>query len=264
MVDRDVTFNGTRLVADLGLHYSAFSEELPQPKTNIVSIPYGTDKDLTDAMGPIAYGNGTHTLVFMVYGDTEAERLAKKRAVLNLMHGVRADYSLSWDEDYVYTGRAKVSVAHLFDHADVLTITIDRAPMKAITEQMQPASVTRYSTTTRYSYYPTGSMAYDAVVTHKVAASLSYGGSSVATYEAKTSTTQEPAVRLTGDKTLIMNTSGWSWSCNDGYLTVTTAEATYADGDMTLDSSVWSYSGTNVSSSGVKDDAVLTLRRLDV
>lgn len=128
MIHRTMTFDGTDLVNDLGLVYSSFSETLPVPKVNLVEIPYGTDIDITEALGPVAYGNGTHVLTFLVYGDTEAARLQRKDAAIALLHGKMATYTLSWQQGVTYTGRAKVDVTHLSETADVLTVTISRSP----------------------------------------------------------------------------------------------------------------------------------------
>lgn len=128
MIHRTMTFDGTDLVNDLGLVYSSFSETLPVPKVNLIEIPYGTDIDTTEALGPVTYGNGTHVLTFLVYGDTEAARLQKKDAAIALLHGKRATYTLSWQQGVRYTGRAKVDVTHLSETVDVLTVTISRSP----------------------------------------------------------------------------------------------------------------------------------------
>lgn len=123
---RTVTFNGTNLVTGTGLVYLSFSETLPTPKTSFVSVPYGSDIDLTEALGSVTYGTGTHVLTFLAYGATEAQRLSKVSAAVKLMHGKRASYSLSWQPNATYTGRAKVDVTHLFENADLLTVTITR------------------------------------------------------------------------------------------------------------------------------------------
>lgn len=128
MIDRTIVFDGTDLVDDLGLVYSSFSETLPVPKVNLVKIPYGTDIDITEALGSVAYGTGTHVLTFLVYGSTEAARLQKKDAAIALLHGKRATYTLSWQQGVAYTGRAKVDVRHLDETVDVLTVTITRSP----------------------------------------------------------------------------------------------------------------------------------------
>ena len=266
MVNRDVTFNGKGLVADLGLHYSAFSEELPQPKVNVVSIPYGTDIDITETLGPVAFENGTHTLVFMAYGDTEAERLAKVRRAIALLNGVRSQYSLSWDVGYTYTGRAKVSVSHVFEHADVITIKIDRAPVKrGDSVTLSPSRHDQYGTYTNEYYELSGSSAYEVTIQHRVPLTVYYGGATVATYEQKTYMVNEDPLRLTGDKTLRLNITGWSWNVYDGSLRVATAESTYGTGsNMELDSSVWTLSGTDMASSGYEGKVVVKLVRLDM
>lgn len=134
MIDRNLTFNGVSL-KDLGLVYSTFSEELPSPKILTASIPGGQDVDFTEALGSIAYGQGKHVLVFLMRGETEADRLAVKRRILALMHGKRSTYQLSWVPT-TYTGRATVSVAHRWDKVDVYTITISREPWTTSSETL--------------------------------------------------------------------------------------------------------------------------------
>lgn len=128
MIERDVTFNEIELVGDLGLIYSSFSETLPVPKVVMATIPYGTDLDLTESLGEITYGDGTHVFVFLCYGATEALRIAKKDATIALLHGQRSDYELSWQQGVTYNGRAKVDVTHLSELADLLTVTISYNP----------------------------------------------------------------------------------------------------------------------------------------
>lgn len=134
--DRYITFDGINLKTAYGLIYSSFEEELPEPKVIKVDIPAGLDLDITDALGLVGYHNGKHVLKFLLYGDTESERLEKKRELIRDLHGKKADYTLSWDSGYTYTGRGKVSIEHLFGNADLLTIEIDRNPWKVHTRDI--------------------------------------------------------------------------------------------------------------------------------
>lgn len=120
----------TDLQEEFGLIYSSFEEQVPQPKVIKVSIPGGSDKDITEAIGPVAFTNGVHTLKFLVYGDTEQERLDKKNAILGMLNGQYLHYSLSWDAAYTYHGRCSAEVEHKTEEADLLTLTIDRQPYK--------------------------------------------------------------------------------------------------------------------------------------
>lgn len=133
--NRYLTFNGTNLKTAYGLKYSDFKEELPEPKVFKVDIPAGSDLDITDSLGRVGFHNGKHTLKFLLYGDTQTERLEKKRELISKLHGVKANYVLSWDSGYTYNGRAKVSVDHKFDNADVVTIEIDRGPWKTHSQE---------------------------------------------------------------------------------------------------------------------------------
>ena len=128
--DRYMTFGGVNLKTSYGLIYSSFEEELPQAKVITVDIPAGSDLDITEALGYVGYHNGKHKITFLLYGETQSERLTKLREIVTLVHGVRANYRLSWDGKYTFTGRGKVSVSHLTETADLITLEIDREPWK--------------------------------------------------------------------------------------------------------------------------------------
>ena len=168
MRDRNLTFNGVDLRDTYGLIYSSFEEDMPEPKVIKVSIPAGLDLDITDSLGTIGMTNGRHVLKFLVYGETEADRLEVKRALMALLHGRRAAYELSWDEGYSYTGRAKLSFAHKTENADLITIDIDRSPWKTSTA-LETVELVCGPTAT---YVLTGSVRY-----HDIKAKLLQSGS---------------------------------------------------------------------------------------
>lgn len=145
--ERSLIFDGVDLAEEYGLYYSKFEEELPQKKLVTVQIPYGADIDITDRLGGNGWTNGKHHLTFMLYGDTEEERLRSKDKLIASVHGRMAQYRLSWDEPYVYTGRASVTVSHRFENADVITIDIDRWPWKRATIEERVSLVDRMNPT---------------------------------------------------------------------------------------------------------------------
>jgi hypothetical protein len=133
MRNRYLTFGGTNLKTAYGLVYSSFEEQLPEPKVMKIDIPAGLDLDITESVGRIGYHDGKQTLKFLLYGGSQEERLATKSAIVAKLHGRRASYFLSWDSDHRLTGRAKVSVRHLTENADLITVEIDREPWRVKT-----------------------------------------------------------------------------------------------------------------------------------
>lgn len=199
--NRYLVFGGTNLKEEYGLQYSSFEEELPEPKVVKIEIPGGTDIDVTDSLGAMAYSNGTHTLRFLLYGDTEAERLAKKRAIISKVHGVMADYQLSW-EDATYRGRGKVSVEHLFDNADLVTIEIDRTPWK--TSGLDSIDINCAPTGTASL---DGSMKYaDVEAVLQQDASISVSGGASTSYSAGTVSLAD---ELVGDQSVTATVDDW-------------------------------------------------------
>ena len=153
--ERSLIFDGVDLAEEYGIYYSKFSEELPQKKLVTVQIPYGADIDITDRLGSNGWTNGKHHITFLLYGDTEEERLRAKDRLIASVHGRMAEYRLSWDQ-YVYSGRAAVSVEHRFENADAVTIDIERWPWKRATIEERISLVDRmnqYSTNTQTTDY---------------------------------------------------------------------------------------------------------------
>lgn len=124
--DRTIKFRGTSIKALA--KYSSFQEDMPEPKVFKVDIPAGKDLDITDSLGVVGYHDGRHVLKFLVYGNTEEDRLRIKRTLTALFHGKRGEYVLSWEPDRKYVGRAEISFEHKFDNADVATVEITREP----------------------------------------------------------------------------------------------------------------------------------------
>lgn len=130
MRERTVYIDGEDIREKYGLVYSSFSEQVPEPKVTKVEIPAGSDLDITEAVGFVAYHNGQHEFKFLLYGDTQPERLEQLRNLLGDIHGHYLEYELSWDDGHLYRGRWSVDVDHKFDNADVVTMTVDRYPWR--------------------------------------------------------------------------------------------------------------------------------------
>lgn len=124
---------GTNIITTHKLRYAGFEEEIPQPKVHKAEIIGGKDVDFTEQVGTVQYTNGTHTLRFLLYQKTEAERITRLNALISALHGKRTDYRLSWlgatPSDRYFCGRFTLSVRHLTKLADLITVTIDREPV---------------------------------------------------------------------------------------------------------------------------------------
>ena len=136
MVGDEVTFGGIPLCETYGLIVAHFEENPPEPKTEVVEIPFGTDIDITEAIGPIAFSNRTQTIEFLALCGGEEFRELYSR-LLNLLNGVRESYTLSFDPGYTYNGRWTVASADFTDAKfGKLTVQIDTDPWK-ISREME-------------------------------------------------------------------------------------------------------------------------------
>lgn len=164
MHERYITFNGVTTTS-LGLIYSSFTETMPEPKTVYVDVPSLYPVDVSEALGNITYGNGIHVLTFLLYADTQEERLAKKAQITALFHGRRASYTLSWASG-TYNGRAAVAYEHRWDNVDVVTVTITHTPYRTSSRSyyVYPTATSKTATTATVYDYLTGGSQYDVSV----------------------------------------------------------------------------------------------------
>lgn len=227
--DRYITFDGTNLKTEYGLIYSSFEEELPEPKVIKVDIPAGLDLDISDSLGVLGYHDGKQTFKFLLYADTEAERLEKKRAIINKLHGKRADYRLSWEQGYKYTGRAKVSVEHLFGNADLITIEIERSPWKLHDRQAVELNSAQYD-----SFTLSGSHRY-----HDVRITMQQGGwtkvGNEAVVQRDAAGTYVLATDVYGDTVIGVSVADWLMKPNGTDLVVNTSHISYSGTDAVID-----------------------------
>lgn len=255
--DRYITFNGTNLKTAYGLKYSSFEEELPEPKVIKVDIPAGIDLDISEALGVMGYHNGRHVLKFLLYGDTQAERLQKKREIVSKLHGVKANYSLSWDSGYTYNGRAEVSVEHKFDNADVLTIEIDRNPWK--THSRESIDVNSHPTGTATL---SGSKWYQTVdIILKAAATVKVGSGTAQSLEAGTHTL---ASRLDGDTTITVTMSDWLMYVSGTNLVVNSDKFSVSGTNAVIDSSYTVTNGNMVFADEANQHSTVRFYRKDL
>lgn len=257
MRERYVVFEETNLKEEFGLIYSSFEEELPEPKVIKVSIPGGSDVDITEAIGPVAYSNGQHTLKFLLYGDTQEERLAKKNRLFGMLHGQMSYYELSWDPEYVYQGRWRGEVEHLTDNADLVTFTIDRYPWK-LSNQVSVDINSHPSG----SYDMEGSARYIAVsLTTKQTGTYKIDSGSATAITANTQTSI--ATMLAGDHTVSVTVPDW-WQYVDGTnLVVNPSKITISGTDAAFNSD-WVLSGTDLNCANeAKQHSTLKFTRED-
>lgn len=106
----------------------------PEPKTYTVDIPGGNGViDLTEALtGDVAYENRTQSFEFAsIYPDNFEEIKTK---LCNFLHGRAYDYTLSFDPEYIYHGRFKVTTYTHTGYANGIVgdikIEIDANPYK--------------------------------------------------------------------------------------------------------------------------------------
>ena len=116
-------------LADFGT-LSAFQRETPEPKVVKVDIPAGLDLDITDAVGPVGWHDGTDTFDIYITTETEAERLQAMRELTALVHGQRLRYRLSWDSAYYCQGRFTVQYERMNPHVSRASVTVDREAWK--------------------------------------------------------------------------------------------------------------------------------------
>ena len=177
-LDYRVVFDGTDLCEEFGAVLSKFEMEPPEPKVTKVEIPAGSDLDITESVGFVAYRNGVHTFGLVLCGDDLPERL---RRLTGLVHGTMADYTLSWDPGYTYRGRWAIeSVERLAANGILVTISVDRHPWKR-SEGRVTLEVNSHPTGT---VVMEGSTYYDDVrLTHAQSADVTVGTTPMGSFD---------------------------------------------------------------------------------
>ena len=236
MRERTIYIDGNDIREQYGLVYSSFSEKVPEPKVTKVEIPAGSDLDITEAVGSVAYHNGTHEITFLLYGNTQAERVVQKQGVISAFNGPMIDYVLSWD-GYSYHGRSKVEIENKFDNADVVKLIIDRYPWKTRRDTID------LNCTGIAEHELFGSKEYlDVDITVRQTASVFVGTLIHATYS---SGTHRLSSRIDSDQPILVSVSDW-WIYIDGAnAVINERHMDLQDTDLALDSD-FRRSGTNV------------------
>lgn len=171
MVGDEVTFIDTPLCETFNLILAHFEEEPPEPKIETVEIPFGSDLDITDSMGEVAFHNRVQTFEFLAFcGHAEFRKLTNE--IMGLVHGVKATYQMTLDPEYTYEGRWQVTE---YDYSDrkfgKITMQVDTSPWKLKKEfeytfNAYPA-VTKYFESGRRAVRPTVTSQVSVYVTFK-------------------------------------------------------------------------------------------------
>ena len=108
MVGDDVIIDSVALCETYKLIVKHFEAEPPEPKTQVVEIPFGDDVDITDAFGDVAFSPYTMKIEFLALcGGDEFRRLVSE--IMTRFHGKRSTFELLNDPGYTYNGRFKVT-----------------------------------------------------------------------------------------------------------------------------------------------------------
>lgn len=122
----EITWGGVPLCATYGALITDVTMGTPSVKSKVVSIPGGVDIDLTDALtGHAAFENRPIEIELVVPPGNDAQGL------INATHGISADFQLSWDDGYTYSGLASVGdVETVGQGYKRFTLSIDASPWK--------------------------------------------------------------------------------------------------------------------------------------
>ena len=264
MHERYITFDGVS-TQSIGLVYSTFVETVPEPKAIYVDVPGGYPVDVSEALGGIAYGNGTHVLTFLLYASTQEDRLAAKSRIMAVFHGKRAQYTLSWAVG-TYMGRASVAFEHRWDNVDVVTITIVHSPMWTDTTSyyVYTTATTKTATTASVTEQLRGAAEYTVSVRTYQLGSARLGSGSVISIDNTTANLGTVSAGSGDSIPLVISTSDW-WigTINNGKAILrSTHFPNPSNGEVTTDAD-WTLSGTNLvcSNYSSKQKAYITLSR---
>lgn len=129
---RGVTFNGKHSYWDWNLLLKGFPVvSPPEPKTKIVEVP-GTDAviDLSEVLtGKVHYKQRKIKCHFTLYCQRDKWEEVYTN-ILNHLHGKTIEIILDDDNEYAYTGRAKIESWVPEAHTADVVITADVEPYK--------------------------------------------------------------------------------------------------------------------------------------
>ena len=136
MVGDEVTINGIDMCSTYGLIIKHFEEEPPEPKTEVVEIPFGEDVDITDTFGEVNFSPYVMMIEFLALcGGDEFKALMSE--VKAQFHGQRLTFALSWDPGYTYQGRFRVTDPDYSDKQfGAFTLEVDVDPWKIMPDRV--------------------------------------------------------------------------------------------------------------------------------
>ena len=131
-MNESITFNGFNTLDDLGLVMTRSPEmSPPEPKYDLVEIPGGDGSiDLTEATGDVRYSDRLMKFGFLMTGRTPGGIEVEKTDISRKLHGIRSDFTLSFDPGFTYTGRASVTEYPNQYHGATCEIEITANPYK--------------------------------------------------------------------------------------------------------------------------------------
>lgn len=258
MADYTITVGGTDLCEELGATIYEFSEVLPEPKVHKVEIPAGLDLDITDSLGLVGYHNGKHVLRLLVAADDEAGRIEKVRLLVALLHGVMADYQLSWDEGYTYRGRFTVEVRRVTPRHSYVALTVDRSPWKVYARESVDLNAHPSA-----SYALRGSKRYHDVRARLLQPGTTKIGSSSAVTRSG-SGTYALAEEAYGDTQTAFTVSDWLMYASGTNLVVKESKFSTSGTDATIDAGYTVTDGNMVFPDEAKQHVTLYWNRYDL
>lgn len=120
---------------DFGLLLAPVSIDLPQVKTNYVTIPgRNGDLDLSEAFGRVNYSNRTIKLTFTMSVGI-ADMYEKYSDISKFLHGQKVKVFLPQDEGFYYVGRCQVGTMDRAKRTNQITVTINADPFKYVDEE---------------------------------------------------------------------------------------------------------------------------------
>ena len=237
-----------------GCVLSGFKDEPPQPKTNYVSIPAGSDIDITAALGAVAFSDGEHQFDLSFIGATAYDMVQQFKSWIN---GKRNTYRLTWDSGYTFTGRCTVAdVERISDNCEKVTLKIRHSPFKT---RRDSATITGHPTAT---YSLEGSAQYSNVtIKLEQHATVTVGGN---TYSLDAGTHTISNV-LTDDTDVTVTLDDWWYYLDGTDLIVNPNYYTLSGSNVDFDNTEFVISGTNISvPNAYKQNVVISYTRKDL
>lgn len=131
-MNESVTFGGVDTLADLGLRILQDVETPPpEVKDVTVDIPGGDGSiDLSEFSGDVRYSDREMSIPVLLASSGSEALEREKTQLLRTFHGQRADFTLSWDPGFTYTGRMSVGDFERYGARATAVLSIVADPYK--------------------------------------------------------------------------------------------------------------------------------------